>query len=202
MRVGVWEGEKFIGCILFARGATGELMSPYGLSNIEGAELVRVALTKHETPVSRLMAIAFKFLRKQCPGLRLIVSFADPNQGHHGGIYQATNWIYAGQTAPSAMYRDKAGKLWHERMISPTGQKKVFGKIRKVLKPTDCTKLKMPGKHRYLMPLDDEMRTKIAPLARPYPKRAGSSASGTSPVQGGGGGANPTPALSTSGTGG
>lgn len=170
-------------------------MTPYGLKNIEGAELVRVALNKHETPVSRLMAIAFKFLRKQCPGLRLVVSFADPSQGHHGGIYQASNWIYAGQSDPSSMYRDASGKLWHERMVSPSGKKRVFGKLRTVVKPSQCEKIKMPGKHRYLMPLDDDMRAKIAPLAKPYPKRAGSSASGTSPVQGGGGGATPTPAL-------
>lgn len=52
-----------------------------------------------------------------------------------------------------------------------------------------------PGKHRYLMPLDDEMRAKIAPLARPYPKRAGSADSGTLANHAGGGGATPTPAL-------
>tara|TARA_Y100000310_G_scaffold30028_1_gene28559 strand:+ start:26 stop:454 length:429 start_codon:yes stop_codon:yes gene_type:complete len=28
-----------------------------------------------------------------------------------------------------------------------------------------------PGKHRYLMPLDDEMRHRIEPLRKPYPKR-------------------------------
>ncbi len=37
----------------------------------------------------------------------LLVSFADPNQGHCGFIYQATNWIYTGLT-------DKGGKdkIW------------------------------------------------------------------------------------------
>jgi hypothetical protein len=30
----------------------------------------------------------------------------------------------------------------------------------------------VPGKHRYLMPLDDDMRARILPLAKPYPKRA------------------------------
>tara|TARA_R110002050_G_scaffold237477_3_gene373386 strand:- start:493 stop:735 length:243 start_codon:yes stop_codon:yes gene_type:complete len=29
----------------------------------------------------------------------------------------------------------------------------------------------MPGKHRYLMPLDKEMAEQIKPLAKPYPKR-------------------------------
>lgn len=52
-----------------------------------------------------------------------------------------------------------------------------------------------PGKHRYLMPLDDEMRAKIAPLARPYPKRAGSIASDATANHAGKGSATPTPAL-------
>ena len=30
----------------------------------------------------------------------------------------------------------------------------------------------VPGKYRYLMPLDAEMRKQIAPLAKQYPKRA------------------------------
>ncbi len=195
-RVGCWEDGKFIGCVVFARGATGELMSPYGLKNTEGCELVRVALSEHETPVSRIVAVAIRFLKSRSPGLRLIVSFADPYQGHHGGIYQAGNWVYSGQSAPTSMYRDAAGKLWHERIVSPTGQKKAFGRYRSVLKPSQCDRVRMPGKHRYLMPLDAEMRARIAPLAKPYPKRAGSSASGTAATQAERGGATPTPALS------
>jgi hypothetical protein len=199
LRIGVWEASQFSGVILFARGATGELLSPYGLKNTEGCELVRIALRAHKTPVSRMLSIALKFLKKTNPRLRLVVSFADPAQEHHGGIYQATNWLYAGQSASSSMYRDRSGKLWHERMISPSGRKKVFGKIRSVLRPDQCERIRMPGKHRYLMPLDDEMRKRIEPLRKPYPKRAGSAASGTSPIQGGGGGATPASALDSSG---
>jgi len=29
----------------------------------------------------------------------IIVSFADAHQGHHGYIYQATNWIYTGKSS-------------------------------------------------------------------------------------------------------
>jgi len=193
--VGAWENGKYIGAIIFARGATGELLSPYGLTKTEGCELVRVALAEHITPVSRIVSIAIRFLKSRCPGLKLIVSFADPHQGHHGGIYQAGNWVYAGQSAPSSMYRDKCGKLWHERMISKTGKKKVFGKYRQVLRPTDCERIRMPGKHRYLMPLDDEIRQRIEPLRKPYPKRVRSEDSGTAGNQPVGGGAIPTRTL-------
>ena len=37
-----------------------------------------------------------KISRHSLPGLRLIVSYADKDQNHHGGIYRATNWIYEG----------------------------------------------------------------------------------------------------------
>lgn len=198
VKIGVWEDSEFIGCVLFARGAAQNLLKPYGLKATQGGELVRVALSAHKSPVSRIMAIALRMLKKQQPSLRLLVSFADPAQGHNGGIYQATGWIYAGTSPPSSMYRDAGGKLWHERMISPTGRKKVYGKYRNCLKPSDCQRITMPGKHRYLMPLDAEMRARILPLAKPYPKRATSSDSAAPGFQSGEGGATPTVALSTS----
>ncbi|MGV2431812.1 UNVERIFIED_CONTAM: protein Mom, partial [Pseudomonas aeruginosa] len=83
------------------------LLKPYGLTQIQGCELTRIALKNHKTPVSKILSIAIKFLKKQNPKLKLIVSFADPEQGHHGGVYQATNWIYSGQSGESYKYFDK-----------------------------------------------------------------------------------------------
>ena len=117
-RIGVWETGRFVGCVLFARGASSNLLKPYGLKMTEGCELVRVALRDHWTPVSRIVAIALKILGRAEPGLRLVLSFADPAQGHHGGIYQAGGWLYLGTTASTYMYRDRAGKVWHNRMVS------------------------------------------------------------------------------------
>ena len=51
------------------------------------------------------------------------------------------------------------------------------------------------GKHRYLMPLDADMKKQIMPLAKPYPKRASSDTSDTPSDQLGKGGARPTDAL-------
>lgn len=169
--MGVWEDGKFIGAVVFARGASSNLLKPYGLTTYDGAELVRVALTNHKTPVSRIIAISLKLLKKRNPKLRLIVSFADPSQGHIGGIYKAGGWIYAGKMSSTTEYIDKTGRRWHGRMISSTGTRKVFGKYRSVLKTTDCVAVKVPGKYRYLMPLDDEIRATVLPLSLPYPAR-------------------------------
>ena len=167
VKVGVWENEKFIGCVLFARGANNALGCAYNLSLTEVCELVRIALTIHETPVSRIIAIAQRFLIHHCPGLRLVVSYADSEQGHHGGVYQASNWVYVGRSSGSREFFHE-GRWKHNREVTAGafgGKPKHSGKGKGL--PCRLTQ----GKHKYLMPLDDAMRGQIAPLAKPYPKK-------------------------------
>lgn len=169
VKVGAWERGKFIGVVLFGRGATPNLGRPYNLGQDECVELVRIALTKHDAPVSRISSLAIKFLSRSNPKLRLIVSFADQSQGHHGGIYQAGNWIYNGQGDPAKFYMIR-GKLTHPRSIGAKGLVQNIHGARKI--DPNATVVDVPGKHRYLMPLDAEMRERILPLSKPYPKRA------------------------------
>jgi hypothetical protein len=187
LRVGVWESSKFVGCVIYAQGGNLHIGDPYGLTQTETAELVRVALTAHGTPVSRVLSIAGRFLRKSCPGLRLLVSYADQVQGHHGGIYQAAGWVYVGQTMPSYEFRLN-GKRLQKRAYTGAN----FGHGRLQL-PSGAVRVSIPGKHKYLMPLDAAMRAQIAPLAKPYPKRPGTGTRDGTPVEVGG--STPTPGL-------
>ena len=192
VKVGAWENGKFIGVVIFGRGATPNLGKPYGLAQLQCVELTRIALTKHITPVSRIMAIALRLLAANSPGLRLVVSFADRDQMHHGGIYQATNWVYSG-TGDAATFYLINGKKTHPRSIGAAGHVQNLQGARKM--DRNAKAIKCQGKHRYLMPLDAEMKKQILPLARPYPKRAdsmGGHASGFQPEEGG---STPTSAL-------
>lgn len=40
---------------------------------------------------------SLQWLQNNALDMKLVVSYADPNQGHVGTIYQATNWLYTGQ---------------------------------------------------------------------------------------------------------
>ena len=180
VKVGAWESGKFIGVVLFGRGATPNLGKPYNLGQDECVELVRIALTKHETPVSRIASLAMKFLNRSNPKLRLIVSFADQSQGHHGGIYQAGNWIYSGQGDPAKFYLIR-GKLTHPRTIGAKGLVQNIRGARQI--DPNAKSVNVPGKHRYLMPLDADMRERILPLAKPYPKRAKQAMAGDQSAQ-------------------
>jgi hypothetical protein len=95
VKIGIWEDEAFKGCLIFSLGvASRNLSKTLGLATTQICELTRVAMTRHTTTVSRIIRIALAMLKRQCPGLKLIISYADPNHKHHGGIYQAGNWIY------------------------------------------------------------------------------------------------------------
>lgn len=167
---GVWEDGEFIGVIIYGRGSTPQIGKPFGLQQTQVCELVRVALRDHRTPVSRMIAISLRILRRSNPGLRLVVSFADDIQGHHGGIYQAGGWIYLGAnlTRTCTIY----GKPVNWRTIAGK-----YGRAWRRLAPE-----REPGfewfdshsKHKYVMPLDDEIRETLTPLAKPYPKRRAS----------------------------
>lgn len=173
VKIGIWEGGCFVGVILFGVGAANATNGKsYGLAERhEIAELARVAMKPgHRFPVSRCVAIAIRMLHRQSPRLKMIISFADTEQGHHGGIYQAGNWIYAGLTDPQREYVIH-GKRKHAKTVHSNGWKQNEAWLRANVDP--AARLVMtPGKHRYLMPLDEETRRRVLPLAKPYPKRA------------------------------
>jgi hypothetical protein len=190
--VGVWECGVYVGCVLFGRGANNAIGKEYGLDMTTCCELVRVALKGHATPVSRIVSISIKFLKKQNPHIRLIVSYADRQQGHTGAIYQAGNWVYVGLGSGSIEYFHD-GRWKHNREITSGA----FGRSRKY-DPSLLPKRKTLGKHKYLYPLDDAMRKQILPLSKPYPKRAASIENDAPALQRDEGGEIPTAALHSS----
>jgi hypothetical protein len=198
VRIGVWEEEKFIGAVIFSCGSSGVGMigKRYGLKNTQVAELSRVALRSHRSPVTRIISIALRMLRRSQPGLRMIVSYADPEQGHIGAIYQGGNWIYVGRSSPDSAYIDKAGRRWHSRSVSNTGYKIHCGVKSPCPRPSQMVQqIIVPPKYKYFMPLDEEIRAVIAPLSKPYPKRVESDTNDTASVQDAEGGVTPTSTL-------
>ena len=189
--VGVWENKTFIGVVVFGTGAAPQASSPYKLKRQQVCELVRVSLREHISPVSKVVAVALRFLKKKCPLLRIVISYADPEQDHRGVIYQAGNWVYTGPTGPCVHFvNSKTGKRIHSKTLK-TGRR---GYATQLLASGAVTQIKL-WKHKYLYPLDKAMKEQIEPLRQPYPKRAGSETGDTSDDQSEEGGSTPTPAL-------
>jgi hypothetical protein len=161
VKVGAWEDGQYIGCVLFGRGANHQIGVPYGLEQTRVCELVRIALREHKSPVSRIGAFAIKMVKKQSPELRMIVSYADPKEGHNGAIYQAMNWVYVGNSQVQRRTTDADGKMIHKRTVSSR-----YGTL-----TSNVIYSENVWKHKYLYPLDDAMRKQVEPLRKLYPKR-------------------------------
>ena len=198
VRIGVWEDGRFVGAILYGSGANRHLARPFGLKPTEACELVRVALASgRQHPTSKCLAISLKILKRHCPGLRLVVSYADTKEGHMGTIYQATNWIFL--EAANQPYLKVRGKVEHPRSLydryGRQGQSLPW--LRSNVDPNAC-RVPMPDKLKYAMPLDRRARAQLEAIAKPYPKKnssVGSIDSDAPTAQVGKGGASPTPAL-------
>lgn len=183
--IGAWEGTTYIGAIVFGYGANHNIGKPYRLKQTEVCELVRVALRKHAWPVSRILRFALKILRDSNPGIRLVVSYADTGQEHYGGIYQASGWIYCGY------YGGEHSVIVNGRKMHRRQAYSLYGTTR----PSGSINIPASGKHKYLMPLDPDIRQAILPLSKPYPKRVGSIANDVPAIHAGEGGVTPTPTL-------
>lgn len=187
VKVGAWENNKFIGVVIFGMGASAQVYKQFNIGQFEICELVRVALNDHQNHVSKILAISLKFLKKVCPKLKVIVSFADPSQGHHGGIYQATNWIFTGKSSPTREYFYNndwrhVTDLYNNRGFTKEEINKLPVKIKE-------------GKLRYVFPLDEKVRENTLLLSKPYPKRGTSKEIVAPDKQSGEGGENPTVSL-------
>ena len=193
-KIGAWEDGKFIGCVIFGLGSNRNMSGKYGLKIDQCCELTRIALNKHKSTVSKIASIAIRFIKAKYKGLKLIVSYADPSQGHYGGIYQAMNWIYIGK---SQAQRELIfnGKFLHKRSASAkwgtASPSKIMKKYGVVVKygPVEW-------KYVYLMPLYKEMRKQIKPLRKPYPKRGLTEEQQTPSADGG---SSPASTLQTQG---
>ena len=126
-------------------------------------------------------------LKREMPGIRLIISYADLNHGHFGKIYQASSWIFVGETGNEAGIVLN-GKLTHRRTIN---SKYGTSDIEWLHENVDTCARRVEGKakFKYLLPLDDEIAERVRMLARAYPQMCATSetidTSGTHPEKGG-----------------
>lgn len=145
--------------------ATAVFTSPvnryFGKGAVELARLVRVPSLRE--PLTRFVSQCLRWLKRHTE-LLFCLSYADTTVGHHGGIYQAANFLYVADSPGNAMYRnDEDGRIVSGRSFDQHAEDNKVG----------WTRLRTGKKHLYVYP-PHERRAKL--LARfgwsplPYPK--------------------------------
>lgn len=174
--------DEWCGVIAYGVGANSNIANQFLLNNGEVIELVRVALNGKIQPISKVVSLSMKLLKKHCPLVKLLVSYADMEQNHQGIIYQAMNWYYVGDSIHNHHENIKTGKFLHNRIYSE------LPKDKKALYKTKKSK----PKRKYIYPLNKEMILLCEKLKKPYPKSVKSIDSDATPFQEDEGSANLT----------
>mgnify|MGYP003148990590 CR=1 FL=1 len=116
---------------------------------------------KLEESVSSQQAV-IEQQKKDFSNIKAIVSYADPEKNHKGGIYQAMNWIYIGKTSSSKIYIEN-GKEIHSKTISDRIR------FKKLDKNHNLEYKVVKGKYKYVYLFDKSFADKLNKLKKPYP---------------------------------
>ena len=173
------DSHEWCGVVLYGTGANPHIGDSYNLPIGGCVELVRVALNGKQESTSQAVAMSLKALKKDCPLIQLVVSYADCDQNHLGTIYQATNWIYTGLNNEGDIAafivngKKTHKKSIHSKMVIINGKKMhcpaTLECVRQYIDP-NAEVFRTQGKRKYLYPLTKQVRKQILPLAQPYPK--------------------------------
>mgnify|MGYP003138104375 FL=1 len=135
-------------------------------------ELNRLCLNDHK--VKNLTSYFLSNCLKLLPNNKIIVSYADTSQNHHGYIYQATNWLYTGLSVKrtDAKIIGEEDNNKHSRHLFDK-----YGTINQTKEhyPDKITWVDRPQKHRYVIFTGSKKEKKILKKAlnykiQPYPK--------------------------------
>lgn len=168
LRLAVYEEDKLIGVVVYARGANKNKATPFGLSIYDICELIRVALNEHRSPVTQIISESIKILKKKFPKIKMIISFADSNQSHLGVIYQAGNWIYTGYSKDTEIIVN--GVQTHRRSLYDKYGTSSLKIIKKTVDP-HAKRVFCKQKYRYVYPLNKQLRKRILKMSKKYPKK-------------------------------
>jgi len=80
---------------------------------LEIKRLARIEPRNESRPLSAFLSRCHRMLRDR--GFRHIVAYSDPEHGHSGGIYKASNFTYLGKTNPESHTIGQGGQVRHRR---------------------------------------------------------------------------------------
>ena len=159
--IGQWLGLD-LKCVVVFNYCSGREMAQQvmrGGDNTNTLELSRLVSfePKPKYLESRAISKAFKWLKKNMPNIKVVISYADNSVGHHGYIYQATNFIYYGQSrqVPKCFID---GKRIHDRILHSRYGSASHDEVKKILGDRFVVKKEEKTKSRYYILLSQSKR--------------------------------------------
>jgi len=168
--LGAFVEDSLLGVLTFGVGPTNAHRLVVGAGRRDCVTLTRLWLSDElpRNSESRVLGIALRSLAKATT-LKFVLTYADPSAEHMGTIYQASNWIYIGESQASSLLDFGDGVPRNGRTVGHmfgTHSVKHFRKH-----GVNVTRIPQVPKHRYIYFLDKSWRDQLKPEQLAYPKK-------------------------------
>ena len=146
------QGDEIAAVAKFAPVVRKEVASKEGFSHDAVLELDRFYIVPKfqvKNMASKVMSLVVTAVKKEHPNVKLLVSFADPAQGHDGTIYKASNWKFVGTCAKSYIYERPDGVQINKKTLYDTAKRSGMGE-KEYAASLMLSKIETPGKHKFV----------------------------------------------------
>lgn len=171
IHLGIYLEGDFVGVLQFGYALQPKKVGKIcdDCDSIDYLELNRMWLDDIAPRNSESMAISYaiKYIKKVCPRVRWIQSFADERCGGLGVVYQAANFGYYGSHMGTFYMVD--GETYHEMLL--TTNKRGGGRGRFLRANIERATKHSLRQFRYIYIVKKGWEKKIKLLKQPYPKR-------------------------------
>ena len=168
---GVFVGDRMVGALTLGVGPTNGHRLVEGAGKGDCLTLTRFWLADDLPPnsASRVLGIVIRAIRSKTE-VKFLLTYADPQPGHVGTIYQATGWLYIGRSGATPLYRIGDSEPQHSRTFSSIFGTRSAAYFRE--HHLEVELVQPMAKHRYLLFLDPRWRPRLLVEVFPYPKHS------------------------------
>ena len=110
--------------------------------------------------LTEAISVATRELRRLEPKCLALVSYADPNAGHAGGVYRAASWVYLGQTE-ARVWLGPNGEIVPRRKFH-SGSEHVN---KAEVEALGYKEIRRPGKYRFAHGLTKRIRSRVRKMS-------------------------------------
>ena len=151
--LGLYKNNLIVGVVVYGYpiGRNAALSISPIIKEKEVLELTRLWISDSEgkNTESWLLGQSFKWLKQHASDIKVLISYSDPNAGHVGIIYQATNWLYQGRNSDSRWYLIN-NELLHPRTVYSRFGTRAIEELKVMDKIKNVEIVEVERKYRYI----------------------------------------------------
>jgi len=171
LNFGIFCGNSLMGVVVLSAGPTNIHRLFRDASRQDVACLARLWLDDRlgRNSESRTLGIILRQLRKEQTTIKALVAYSDPMAGHTGVIYQASGFLYLGESTVMPLYKLADGSIHHSRSLSHrygTHSRKYFQ-----LYGVDLELVEQEPKYTYVAMVEPSWRARLTRSVLPYPRK-------------------------------